>query len=146
MKHSVPAGVIAAVALTTMIPPHFPHHGQPSHESEQNRKAAFRSFLKRVDFPGAIFLLVATLLPVTALEEAGSHFPWKSAFVITLLAVSGLVCVAFLAWERYVTKAKRPREPVFPWRFVQSRVWIGMLLYAQILNRKEARSLILRDL
>ena len=122
-----------------MIPPNFPHHGQPSYSAGKSGQVFSRSSLKRVDFPGALFLLIATLLLVTALEEAGSRFPWKSAFVITLLTASGLLWVIFLAWERFVTKAERLREPVFPWRFVQSRVWIGMLLYAQILNQTELK-------
>ena len=42
--------------------------------------------------------------------------------------------MAFLLWERRVTPFDDPREPVFPWRFVQSRVWIGMLLNALFLG------------
>jgi uncharacterized iron-regulated membrane protein len=77
-------------------------------------------------------LLIATLCLVAALEEAGIGYPWRSAFVITLLAISGILWVAFLLWERKVTLAATAREPVFPWRFVQSRVWLGMLLYVRI--------------
>ena len=74
-------------------------------------------------------LLVATLFFVTALEVAGAEYAWRSAVVITLLTISGILWVTFLMWERMVTRAAKVREPVFPWRFVQSRVWVGMLLY-----------------
>lgn len=76
-------------------------------------------------------LLGATVFFVAALENAGSRYPWKSAFVISLLVISGILWITFLAWERKVTLAAKAREPVFPWRFVQSHVWVGMLLYAR---------------
>ena len=97
-------------------------------------EAFSKATLDRVDFPGAFLLLVATVFLVAALEEAGDPFPWKSAFVVTLLTISGIAWMAFLLWERRVTPLDDPREPVFPWQFVQSRVWIGMLLNALFLG------------
>lgn len=82
-----------------------------------------------MDFLGAAMLLTATLLFVAALEEAGAKYPWKSAYVISLLTLSGILWLLFLVWERKVTLTATTQEPVFPWRFVQSRVWVGMLLY-----------------
>jgi hypothetical protein len=73
-------------------------------------------------------LLVATLFLVTALEEADTEFPWKSGFVISLLVISGVAWLLFLLWEKYVTSNSTRQEPVFPWRFVQNRVWLGMML------------------
>lgn len=73
-------------------------------------------------------LLGATLLLVAAFEEAGSDYPWRSSFVITFILISGLMWFCFLAWERRVTLAQKEMEPVLPWRFIQSRIWVGMLL------------------
>ena len=92
------------------------------------RRTISRASLRKVDILGTAMLLTATTLLVAALQEAGTRFPWKSAFVIILLTISGLSWPAFLLWERRVTLADQEQEPVFPWRFVQSRVWIGMLL------------------
>lgn len=86
--------------------------------------------MQRLDLFGAFLLLAATVLLVAALEAADVEYPWRSAFVITLLTVSGLSWVAFFLWERRTTLLARLREPVFPWRFVQSRVLMGMILYA----------------
>lgn len=36
--------------------------------------------------------------------------------------------IAFLLWERRVTLLSECIEPVFPWRFLRNRVWMGMLL------------------
>lgn len=86
---------------------------------------------QRLDLIGAILLLIATLSLVAALEEADVNYLWKSAFVITLLTISGTCWIAFLIWSHRITSRERSqlREPVFPWRFVQSRVLGGMLLY-----------------
>ena len=121
---SVPAGIVGVAGLIICMPSKFPHHGQPN----KAQRVSMESF-KRVDFPGVGLLLAATVLLVAALEEAGTLYPWKSAYVITLLTISGLLWIVFLLWERKVTLAENIREPVFPWRFLQSRVWIGMLMY-----------------
>lgn len=125
---SVPMGTFAVAVLLVVLPSGFPNHGEQSAE-----KSGFWSIfsvkrVEKVDFLGSILLLIATVFLVAALEEAGTRFPWRSPFVITLLTVSGILWVVFLAWERKVTRASRLREPVFPWRFIQSRVWIGMML------------------
>lgn len=126
---------MAITVLIISIPAYFPYHGQPSHEKRKIGRVFSLETLKRLDFLGAALLLVATLLLVTALEEAGIRFPWKSPFVIILLTVSGLLWIVFLGWERRVTRAANMQEPVFPWRFVQSRIWVGMLLYVKALKK-----------
>jgi Na+/melibiose symporter-like transporter len=82
----------------------------------------------RVDFLGAMLLLLATLSLTAGFEEAGARFPWKSAYVICLLTVSGLLWVVLMVWERYVTNSSKTREPVLPWRFMRNRVMVGLLL------------------
>lgn len=121
---SVPAGIVGVAALIICMPSKFPHHGLPN----EAQSVSMKSF-KRVDFLGVGLLLAATVLLVAALEEAGTLYPWKSAYVITLLTISGLLWIIFLFWERMVTFAEGIREPVFPWRFLQSRIWFGMLMY-----------------
>ena len=73
-------------------------------------------------------MLLATLSLTAGFEEAGSRFPWKSAYVISLLSVSGFLWIALLAWEWRVTNRSKTVEPVLPWRFMQNRVVIGLLL------------------
>ena len=83
---------------------------------------------QRIDGIGTILLLISTLFLVAALEEAGIEFPWKSAFVIALLVISGLSVMCFALWERKITTMDTHQEPIFPWRFAKSRVLMGMLL------------------
>lgn len=127
---SVPAGAAAIAILAIAIPNNFPYHGlsQASHGSQSMRQLFSKRLFHRADFLGAFLLLAASILLVTALEEAGTHFEWRSAFTIVLLILSVFLWIAFLAWERKVTRAAGVREPVFPWRFIQSRICIGLIL------------------
>ncbi|KAL9012831.1 MAG: hypothetical protein Q9173_002423 [Seirophora scorigena] len=106
----------------------FPNLLRSDSEKSESARTDSTVLHRRVDVFGAAMLLVATTLLVAALQGAGTAFAWKSAFVIILLTTSGLTWPAFLFWERRVTLIGKEREPAFPWRFVQSRVWVGMLL------------------
>ncbi|RAH86595.1 MFS general substrate transporter, partial [Aspergillus japonicus CBS 114.51] len=130
----VPPGVIAAVLLILFLPNNFPHHNKPRVSAGLDLTGSLRKSFLRVDILGATLLLAATLLLVTALDEANEQYVWRSAFTITLLVVSGTLWVIFVAWERRVTRSTGSREPVFPWRFFQNRVWIAMLLNAVFLG------------
>ena len=134
MSSSVPAGVVAAIMIVICMPNGFPHHGDPRTPRSDTVGAFSKTTFDRVDFLGAFMLLIATLFLVAALEEAGNRYPWRSAFVIVLLTISGFAWIAFLWWERRVTLHSGAQEPVFPWRFIQSRIWLGMLLNAIFLG------------
>ena len=82
----------------------------------------------RIDFLGGLLLLLATLTLTAGFQEAGSQYPWRSAYVITLLIASGLIWIALILWERHVTLAGGIREPVLPWVFLTNRVVFGLLL------------------
>ena len=121
---------MAAVALCVLlvnIPRDFPYHGQPTHK--RNKRRTYRESLERVDFLGFIFLLAATILLVAPLEEAGIRYAWNTPFIIALLVLSGLFWIAFVIWSWKITETAGNCEPVFPWRFLQSRIWIGMIMY-----------------
>lgn len=87
-----------------------------------------KATLSRIDIPGTVLILCATLALTSAFEEADKKFPWRSAYVITLLTVSGVLWIALAAWERYVTLSDKIREPILPWRFLTNRQMMGILL------------------
>lgn len=125
----MPAGTLSALAIVLFLPAKFPNHER----DEKCKGFGFSSLFstnifKRIDLLGAVILLVATALLVTALEEAGQLYDWKSAFVIALLTVSCIFWVCFVFWERMVSLESQTAEPVFPWRLMTSRIWIGMIL------------------
>lgn len=106
------------------IPNGFPFHGQPFNNRP---KVLSKENLSRIDGLGFLLLMLATLSFTACFQEAESKFPWNSPYVITLLVVTVCLWTAILLWERHVTKSV-VREPVLPWRFVQDRAMLGILL------------------
>jgi hypothetical protein len=128
---SVPLGVPMLLLGLCAIPRAFPYHPSVAREATGRGRQAFQASMARIDFLGALLLLVATVTLTAAFEEAESRFPWRSAYVITLLTVSGISWLLLLVWERHVTLGPSEREPVLPWRFFQDRRILGLLMYAQ---------------
>lgn len=125
---SVPAAIPALLLAIFAIPRNFPNHG----EADRHRTTWGEKFSKgsraKVDIIGAALLLLATLSMTAGFEEADSRFPWKSAYVISLLSISGLLWVLLLLWERYITNHSTTIEPVLPWRFFTNRAMLSLLL------------------
>lgn len=126
--------MLAAIVIAICVPNGFPHHGASVESEEKPQATLSKASFHKIDYLGALLLLLATVTLVAALEEAGNDFPWKSAFVIVLLTASTLAWTMFFLWERRVSLHSRTQQPVFPWRFVRNRVWIGMLLNALFLG------------
>lgn len=126
---SVPIAAPAFLISILAIPNGFPHHGHGSRGTTTaaetyNAKSTFR----RIDIPGTILILLAVLGLTAAFEEADKLFPWRSAYVITLLTVSGILWILLFLWERYVTLSDGIREPVLSWNFLTNRQMVGILL------------------
>ncbi|KXX79724.1 Multidrug resistance protein 3 [Madurella mycetomatis] len=122
---NVPVGVLTLGLALLGMPSGFPY---ARHGPAKADKVALRSLFARLDVPGSLLLLFAVLSFTACFQEAGSRFPWASAYVIVLLVVSAVLWVALLLWERRVTKAGELREPVLPWRFFTNRIMIGILV------------------
>lgn len=116
------------VLLFFTLPANFPYHGQSSKTLESMEKESSWKSVRRIDFFGATLLLAASIFLVTALQQTGDGFSWTSPQVLTLLILSGPAWIGFLAWERVVSRDTSTQEPVFPWRFVKSRVVLGLIL------------------
>ncbi|KAI1402311.1 major facilitator superfamily domain-containing protein [Hypoxylon fuscum] len=125
---NVPIGAFAFVLAIVGIPNGFPYQNQPSRQPPKFRDVISKTTLDRLDIPGAVLLVLATLSLTAGFEEAGSQFPWKSAYVISLLTISGVLWILLIAWERYVTLNSSIREPVLPWTFLTNRIMVGVLL------------------
>lgn len=133
---NVPIAFPAILIVFWYVPRGFPYHNKP----RSLKQLISRATMKRVDLLGSTLLLLATLSLVAAVEEAGTSHGWRSAFVITLLVLSAVLWIFFLLWERYITRKEDmvgAVEPIFPWRFIKNRIWLGMILqvYAASLSR-----------
>ncbi|KAJ8132387.1 hypothetical protein O1611_g1236 [Lasiodiplodia mahajangana] len=125
---SVPIAIPALIISFLFIPKDFPYQGQPNYKSKSFKDLIAKSTLDRIDIPGTILILFATLAITAAFEEADKKFPWRSAYVITLLTLSGFLWIGLAIWERYVTLSNTVREPILPWRFLFNREMMGVLL------------------
>lgn len=113
--------------MILLLPNGFPHLHKPR-EARISFRGSFKKVYDRIDILGALMLVAATVLLATGVDEAEEQYAWRSAFVITVLTISGILWILFALWERRVTLKAQLVEPVFPWRFFQNRVWMAMLL------------------
>ncbi|KAI0531883.1 putative multidrug resistance protein fnx1 [Xylaria digitata] len=121
-----PIAASALIIALVAIPRGF---GKANRQSKQSGKddPSWKHSLSRIDALGNILILFATLSLVAGFEEAGSKFPWKSAYVISLLTISGLLWIALGIWEHRVTLSEGKQEPILPWRFFTNRAMISIL-------------------
>jgi hypothetical protein len=121
---SVPIGVVGAAILVLAMPSNFPHLAQPLSHSQSYSDSSFQ----RIDLPGFLLFLLACFFIVFALQEAGTTYAWSSAIIVSFLVLSGVLWIAFFAWQRYISHKDTLRQAVFPWRFVKHRVLLGLFL------------------
>lgn len=110
------------------MPTNFPYQGRPLYVAPTFRQKISKISLARLDISGAFLLLGATLLLVTVLLEAPNEFSWHSKTAILLFVLSGMLGLLFLLNEGVVTSDDWRPEPIFPWRFLFNRAWIGTLI------------------
>ncbi|KAF2262723.1 MFS general substrate transporter [Lojkania enalia] len=129
---NVPVGVTTTALLGICLPTGFPYQGQKSAPNQIQNSLVQN--LRRMDFLGTFLFMGASFTFVTALLEASTSFSWSSAPTIVLLVISGVLAIAFLAWERFIMQRSSLQEPIFPWRFVYNRAWMGMLFSSLLLG------------
>ncbi|KAI1412104.1 putative multidrug resistance protein fnx1 [Hypoxylon sp. FL1857] len=125
---NVPIAAPAFFLTIFALPNGFPYHNQPNRRQVNAGGLLGKATLSRIDIPGTILILFATLALTSAFEEADQRFPWRSAYVITLLIFSGIFWIILALWERRVTLSDGVREPILPWRFLTNRGMMGILL------------------
>lgn len=125
---SCPPGVICVGILMFAVPNNFPYHGVPSHEASTSRQAFSTKQLNQLDLIGTALLLGASVLLVTGLQQAGGRYPWNSPFIISCLVLCAVLWLCFFAWSKHTANQDSIRASVFPWRMVQSRIRLGMLM------------------
>ncbi|KAM0308054.1 hypothetical protein ACHAO8_010387 [Botrytis cinerea] len=125
---NVPAGALALALLFVCVPVGFPRQNDPAYVSRSLKQKFGKSSISKIDGTGAFLFLGASLLLVTVLLGAGNQFAWNSTTSISLFVISGVLWILFVWNERLVTDEKRRPEPIFPWRFVVNRKWMGALM------------------
>lgn len=117
---NVPSGAIATIVVFLVVPNDYPYQGLVRRRQGVNFKA--------IDFTGTFLMLAALALLISGLEQAAILLYWTSATVIAPICVSVFVWIAFFASQHYLSHPRSDTEPVFPWRFLQNREIIGLLV------------------
>ena len=128
IRISVPLGAATIILLLVVLPATFPYQGDPNYKHPTWRDRVARHSLARLDVAGAFLLLGATMLIVAVLLEGGLSIAWNSGPAIAFFVVSGVMWIAFLGNEWFFTKYERTLEPIFPWRFMHNKPWMGTLM------------------
>jgi MFS family permease len=89
----------------------------PAKESHQKDK------LKRVDFLGAITLVIALVLLLLGLNTGGNQVPWTHPLILTTLPLSAVVLGLFIYIEANYTS-----EPIIPVRLLLNRTVLAACL------------------
>ncbi|KAL9046690.1 MAG: hypothetical protein Q9206_007015 [Seirophora lacunosa] len=125
---NLPAGALSLTLILLTMPHDFPFMGSPQHAQSK----LTMSSLRPVDYTGTTLLLAASVLLVTALEEGGTEYSWRSACVLVLLFTSFIAWAAFFIRERYQSRMKDTAKhvSVLPWHLITNRFWASMMLHA----------------
>ncbi|CAO3627186.1 unnamed protein product [Mucor fragilis] len=78
-----------------------------------------------VDFFGIILWCVGVVCLVLALSWGGTTYPWKSAIIIALLCVAGVLLIAFAVYEQRLAK-----DPIIPRGIFANRSTVLILIAA----------------
>ena len=119
-ENSVPTGVLCLPLLYFAIPSHFPY------ENKTLAPKISRQNLRKLDILGAILMLGATTLFLTALQEAGASQPWGSPIVYGPLIAGVALYITFIAWSRYQVSWSSVQEPLVPWHVLTDRFCLGI--------------------
>uniref|UniRef100_A0A093VPT8 Putative transporter C3H1.06c n=1 Tax=Talaromyces marneffei PM1 TaxID=1077442 RepID=A0A093VPT8_TALMA len=119
--NSVPLGVISGALLLFSVPGDFPNQGKIARRE--------RPRLQNIDFVGTFLMLSAVALIVSGFDQAASRLSWTTAEALGPLCASAVACIAFFLSQYWHAKRHQsPIESVFPWRFCQSRVIMGIII------------------
>jgi hypothetical protein len=113
---NAPTGFIVLVLVYVTLP------GRPRSDE------SLLSKLKRVDYLGAILVLCSIILFVTALEQGGTGYSWKSTLVLSLLIISIVLSSACLFWSWYLQHSAKTQEPMLPWHLLSNQFAAGIFL------------------
>ncbi|CAJ2507263.1 Uu.00g084490.m01.CDS01 [Anthostomella pinea] len=78
-------------------------------------KVSEKSYLARIDFTGALSLIVFLVLLLLGLNAGGNIVPWVHPLPLTTLPLSLVAFVGFVSWE------SRAKQPVIPVRLLLDR-------------------------
>ncbi|SHI20640.1 drug resistance transporter, EmrB/QacA subfamily [Sporobacter termitidis DSM 10068] len=103
---NIPIGV-AALVLIVLFMPNFKAQNESS----------------KVDYPGALFIVLTLVPMLLAFSFAGTTYAWGSVQIIGMFALSAVMLVLFVVVE------SRSENPIIPMTFFKDRaIWVTLLV------------------
>lgn len=117
--YSVPCGALALMGIYSLWP------------DDRRQQDEGWTGIRKIDFTGNLFLIVASILLVFGVQEAGSYvWKWSSPVIIWSLVIAGLSWVLLGFWETYLFYARGHHiQPIFPVRLATGRVYLSTIMY-----------------
>jgi len=107
---------INVAALAAWVLFYFPPSFHQKHKSDIDSKM---HWIKNFDYFGTFLFSGGFIVFLLGLSWGGSVYPWKSAAVISAIAIGGVVLIFFVLWEVYVPL----KEPLIPMHLFANRRW-----------------------
>ncbi|KAH8881755.1 MFS general substrate transporter [Thozetella sp. PMI_491] len=114
---NLPVGGAAVAALLFMLPPFKPKESTPIYKQ-----------IKQLDPLGNLLFMPGVVVLLLALQWGGQTYPWNDAKVIALLALSGVLLIAFVGVQIW----QQENATVPPRLFAVRNVWLGTIFAACI--------------
>ncbi|KUL82968.1 hypothetical protein ZTR_10277 [Talaromyces verruculosus] len=96
------------------------------HSDDTGKRATLTQKVQQFDLFGMVVILASLVCLILALQLGGSESTWNSGRVIALFVIAGVLFLAFLAMERWLSKSR-----TIPSTIVQSRsMWAAALFAA----------------
>ncbi|PMD57777.1 MFS general substrate transporter [Hyaloscypha bicolor E] len=109
------------VSMAGLIVGHFViKNPAPSMTAVRTGESGQMSLWRRIDFSGAILLVLGLSSQLTALSLGGNQYPWSDTRVIVSFAISVVILIVFV-WVELKTEAL----PVLPMSMLRGRVVIS---------------------
>ncbi|ORX97750.1 MFS multidrug transporter-like protein [Clohesyomyces aquaticus] len=125
---NAPVGALTILSLYAVFPRRLWNEPAANIAGRTSQQTLSLQSLRRVDACGSLLLLGSCVLSATGLQQAATGDQWNSPAVLGLLVCTAPLIALFFIWQWYVTTRQSIIEPVFPWRFCQSRIRVGMII------------------
>ncbi|KUJ07889.1 MFS general substrate transporter [Mollisia scopiformis] len=124
---NVPVGITGSLLLILGMPKKLPR--EPSYVFHNNR---WFQKLRKLDLPGVLALVGASVLLTAALQQAARGGSFSTPTVASLLALAPIFILVFLFWQWFSTKTQGRfvAEPILAWDLLSNRVFLGVLINA----------------
>lgn len=89
-----------------------------------------RGRLARLDYPGVLMFVGATVFLMTALQQAAEGVPYGSPQVVTLLVLAPCFLACFMLWQWFPSRQSHYNlDPILSWGLLTNRIFMTTIAY-----------------